>query len=215
MTTRETLGILVFQGYLEKRCVKSDQMCGSSISIGASAELNWSFLPPWSLLPLGKLSRASSPTLPCPLWCTGFVGAEGLCVAGVNGAKCVYVSVNKSSELMSWTLISGVRMLLVYRALKKAKATMTIDWPRSDSPQGTQGAPGRVGSPGQTGLAGLPGPMGPAGPPGPPGPPYRGGVGFVSSVFDSLGCSLLLSSVGFLVWVAKILDEFFCTTKTH
>lgn len=48
--------------------------------------------------------------------------------------------------------------------------------------------------------------MGPAGPPGPPGPPYRGGVGFVSSVFESLGCSLLLSSVGFLVWVVQILD---------
>lgn len=76
---------------------------------------------------------------------------------------------------------------------------MTIDWPRCYSPQGAQGEPGRMGSPGQTGLAGLPGPMGPAGPPGPPGPPYRGGVGFVSSVFNSLGCSLLLSSVGFLV----------------
>lgn len=63
-----------------------------------------------------------------------------------------------------------------------------------------------MGSPGQTGLAGLPGPMGPAGPPGPPGPPYRGGVGFVSSVFNSLGCSLLLSSVGFLVRVVQILD---------
>lgn len=82
---------------------------------------------------------------------------------------------------------------------KKAKATMTVDWPSCYSPQGAQGQPGRVGSPGQTGLAGLPGPMGPAGPPGPPGPPYRGGVGFVSSLSDSLGCSLLLSSVGFLV----------------
>lgn len=84
-------------------------------------------------------------------------------------------------------------------ALKKAKATMTIDWPHCYSPQGAQGEPGRMGSPGQTGLAGLPGPMGPAGPPGPPGRPYRGGVGFVSSVFNSLGCSLFLSSVGFLV----------------
>lgn len=54
-----------------------------------------------------------------------------------------------------------------------------------------------MGPPGQTGLAGLPGPMGPAGPPGPPGPPYGGGLGFVSSVFDSPRYSLWFRSVGF------------------
>lgn len=55
-----------------------------------------------------------------------------------------------------------------------------------------------MGPPGQTGLAGLPGPMGPAGPPGPPGPPYRGGLDFVSSVFDCPRCRLWFRSVGFI-----------------
>lgn len=33
LTTRVTVGISVFQEYLEKRCAKSDQMCGSLGSI--------------------------------------------------------------------------------------------------------------------------------------------------------------------------------------
>lgn len=89
---------------------------------------------------------------------------------------------------------------------KATKATLSIEWPSCYSPQGAQGEPGKMGSPGQNGLAGLPGPMGPIGPPGPPGPPYRGGLGFVSSMFDSFWCSLWLSSVGFLVWVVQIID---------